>query len=196
MQERRLSLEDAVASQASSELFGNEKPEDELNTYEAAQKPFEQSAVQQQNARLLQKQMGAKPANPSFKMSKTLSKNNMKLKLATEILGIRTEQAHKAKEEEKSVETVSKSGEHPSRELKSRKKIQLPLKIQNFKTSGATDAAGKKLVVQKSIERGSISNNSGGTGAQVFNSVTIRNIKNNMNKLGEDGAGPARASRP
>ena len=95
----------------------------------------------------------------------------------------------KIKEEDKSVDTMSKSGEQPNaKEVRTRKKIQLPLKIQNFKSTGTSGGEGRKLVVQKSIERGTISNNSAGTAPQVFNSVTIRNIKNSMKSSEETKA--------
>ena len=115
------------------------------------------------------------------KTSKTLSKNKMKLKLAAEILGLKKEQVACASDEEKQVSgstSLQRNKQNDSREKNkfSKKKIQLPLKIQKGSDSN-------RLVLQsKSQERGTVPSHHTGSGLQnsVINSVTIRNIKNSV----------------
>lgn len=119
---------------------------------------------------------GQANSNQLSKMSKTMSKNKMKLKLAAEILNLKKDQVvHEQKPTTGSTSCENQRNEQREKNLFVKKKIQLPLKSQKGSDSS-------RLVLQsKSQERGTISNNSNsGQYHQVFNSVTIRNIKSSI----------------
>ena len=109
----------------------------------------------------------------------------MKLKLAAEILGLKKDQVACASDEEKqvsgstSLQRDNKQNDSREKNKFSKKKIQLPLKIQK-----GLGADSNRLVLQsKSQERGTTGpSGGGGSGLQnsVINSVTIRNIKNSV----------------
>lgn len=108
----------------------------------------------------------------------------MKLKLAAEILGLKKDQVACASDEEKqvsgstSLQRDNKQNDSREKNKFSKKKIQLPLKIQK----GLGSESNRLVLQSKSQERGTTGPSGGGSGLQnsVINSVTIRNIKNSV----------------
>lgn len=145
----------------------------------------DKSSSLQQSISTSKERVGGASVQTSSKMSKTVSKNKMKLKLATEISNSQKNEAKEVKmqkmqtggrqwEEENSYEIARNLNKEDSREFKVKKKITLPMKVSKALDSHRQPKSQERVANVSSSSKGP------STAPQSFNSVTIMNFKNKM----------------